>query len=280
MYPINRLRWAAIALFVLLSVGLLAHAQSHKQTKASRAYLGILMAPAGEEGKGVLVREVTPDSPAAKACLKKGDRVVKVNVGEVRDIKNFSRDIASHKPGDKLRIGILRDGKEQTLTVTLGERTAWEVPAFPEFRDQARPAFFGVQAEPMTPELKKKLNADVDAGAVVTEVMPSSPAAKAGLKQDDVITAINGKPVKSPEELHAAIEKAGAGKSVKLRVVHGKEERLVKATLQDGSFSFFQLPGEDRFPNMEPMISQNRRIRELERRVNELEKRLLQLEKK
>jgi predicted metalloprotease with PDZ domain len=147
-------------------------------------------------------------------------------------------------------------------------------------RNRNPASVLGVQVQPLTPELKKQLNADVEAGAVVTEVMPNSPAARAGLKRDDVITAVDGKPVKTPEELHAAVEKAGAGKSVKLQVVHGREQRSVKAALRDGSFSHFQLPGEDRFPDMESLFSQGRRLRELERRIDELEKRIRRLEKK
>ena len=112
--------------------------------------------------------------------------------------------------------------------------------------------------------------------------MPNSPAARAGLKRDDVITAVDERPVKAPADLSDAVQKAGPGKEVALRVVRGKEKLTIKATLREGAFGYFLTPGEGRFPtvDVESIFDQGRRIRELEHRVAELEKRLRALEKK
>jgi S1-C subfamily serine protease len=271
-----------MAVLVLLTVGLVAQAQPGGAPEAPRGYLGILVGPAEEGGTGVMVREVTAGSPAAKAGLKSGDRVVKLGDEDVTDVERFLRAVAAKKPGDKLTLGVLRDGKEQKLTVTLGERAGREGPAFPELPGLRRPAFLGVQTQALTAELKERLNANTDAGAVITEVVPNSPADRAGLKRDDVITAVDDRPVKTPADLRDAVQKAGPGKEVTLQVVRGKEKRAVKATLREGAFGFFLTPGEDQFPtvDVESMFDQGRRIRELERRVEELEKRLRALEKK
>lgn len=275
-------RTRSIAMLLLLTFGLAAWAQPGSAPESPRAYLGILMGPAEEGSAGIVVREVTPDGPAAKAGLKSGDRVVKLGDEDVTNVEKFLTAVAARKPGDKLALGILRDGKAQQLTVTLGERPAREVPAFPDLPGLRRPAFLGVQTQALTSELKERLKVESATGAVVTEVVPDSPAAKAGLKRDDVITAVDDRPVKTPADLRDSIQKAGAGKEVALRVLRGKEQLSVKATLREGTFGFFLTPGEDRFPtvDVESMFDQARRIRELERRIEELETRLRALEKK
>src|SRR5262249_18568492 len=152
-------------------------------------YLGVIVGPAEEGGNGILVLDVTPDSPAAQSGLKKGDKIVKLDDKEVPNVEQFLRAVAGKKPGDKINLGILRDGKEQNLGVTLGERPAPEAPTFPGMPGSRRPAFLGVQTQPLTPEIKRRLNIEAEAGVVVTEVVPRSPAAQTGLKRDDVITA-------------------------------------------------------------------------------------------
>jgi len=278
----NRLRAGLIAVLLLLTVGVLAWTQPRPADATPRGFLGVLVGPAEEGGTGVVVREVTPASPAAKAGLKKGDRIVKLGDQEVSDVEKFLRTVASKKPGDKLTLVVRRDGKEQSLTATLAEPTGRVAPGFPDLRGLRRPAFLGVQTQALTPELKERLKVDTDTGIVVTEVVPNSPAAKAGLKRDDVITAVDGRPVKDATDLRDAVQKAGPGKVVALQVVRGKEKFSVKALLREGAFGFFLTPGEDRFPtvDVESMLDQGRRIRELERRIEELEKRLSALEKK
>jgi S1-C subfamily serine protease len=271
-----------IALLTILTAGSVVQAQPGDDPATPRGFLGVLVGPAEGGEKGILLREVTPDGPAAKSGLKKGDRVVKLDDQEVRDPGMFLRAVAAKKPGDKLRLEFLREGKEQSLTVSLGERPARETPTFPDLPGPRRPAFLGVQTQALTPELKKRLDIEAEAGSVVTEVVPNSPADKAGLKRDDVITAVDDRSVKAPPDLRDALQKAGPGKDVTLKVVRGKEKLSLKATLREGAFGFFLTPGEDRFPtvDVESMFDHGRRIRELERRIEELEKQLRELQKK
>jgi serine protease Do len=271
-------RSGAIALSVLLTFGFAARAQPAAAPEAARGFLGVLLVPSEDGKAGIVVREVTPDTPAAKAGLKPGDRIVKLDKDDVSDVRAFLRTIASKKPGDKLTLGIVRDGKDQNLAVTVGERPTRTIPPNP---DRRRSAVLGVEARPMSPELKDRLKVDTDAGVVVTEVIPDSPAAKAGFKRDDVITAVDGKLVKTSTDLRDAVLKAGAGKEIALQVLRGKEKLTLKAKLQEGRPGFVVLPGDDRSPplNLDP-IQQARRIRELERRVEELEKQVRDLEKK
>src|SRR6476469_4586141 len=114
-------------------------------------FLGVMVGP-GDDGKAVMIRDVAPGSPAATAGVKAGDRIVKVGKDEARDVDAFMKAVATHKAGDKLPLTVERDGKEQTLTATLGERPAAvarpEAPAplVPPVSQGGRaPAFLGVQ---------------------------------------------------------------------------------------------------------------------------------------
>src|SRR5262245_15083046 len=111
---------------------------------ASRPYLGMAadaVAP-GAAPNGITVHSVTPESPAAKAGLKGSDRIVMADGKEVKTFEDFKKTLASHKPGDNVEIKVMRDGKEQTITVTLGEAPASNDKAQPSVQ-QSGP-FLGV----------------------------------------------------------------------------------------------------------------------------------------
>ena len=171
--------------------------------------------------------EVTRDSPAAKAGLKPGDVIVKINNQEIREAERFKDVLAQKKVGDKVTLRVLRDGKEQELTATLNE-----FPRRPEEREPGRPPLLGVHAEILTPELKSRLNIEAESGMVVMDVRRDSAADRAGLKRNDVITAVNGAAVKNAMDLREAFRKAGTGKEVTLQILRGKEKMSLKATLR------------------------------------------------
>jgi S1-C subfamily serine protease len=282
--------------FVFALVGLIACAGFlHAQERPSRpkASLGVMvgpMAPPGEQG-GVAVLQVAPDSPAAKAGMKPGDVIVKAGDKSIKDFDDLLNTLAQHKAGDKLPLEVRRDGKEQKLTVTLGQRPAGQNPPREGQPPQRTAAFLGVQSQPVTPELKSRLNLGADQGVLVTEVVPNSPAAKAGLKTEDVITAVNGKAVNDPRQLREAVRQAGVGKEVTLKVVRGQKTQELKAKLEEapGGISFPSFPPGFRppegFPNpggQPPFVSGDaqKKIQQLEKQVQDLEKRVRELEKK
>jgi S1-C subfamily serine protease len=274
-----------VLLVLLVTTGWAREVQTGRPTNA---FLGVLVGPAERNEPGVLVREVTPDSPAAKGGLKNGDRVIKFEGQDVQNVEHFLQTIAAHKSGDKVTLQVVRGGQEQNIPVTLGERPATQelqpsgMPQWPGLAGGRRPAFLGVQTQPLTPELKQRLHVQSDAGVVVTEVVSNSPAGRAGFRPDDVITALDGAAIHDPGQLREAIQHAGPGKEVTLQVARGNENLTLKAQLGEASFGQYLLPGNEQFPSVDvgSMIDQGRRIRELERRVEELERRVRELEKK
>jgi S1-C subfamily serine protease len=247
-----------------------------QDTARSRVYLGITVEPRddGADPAGVRVQSVTPDSPAAKAGLKAGDVIEKVGDQAVRDFDGLLAQLAKHKPGEQLTFQVKRGDAEQQLTVTLAERQA---RAEPRPRERTG-GFLGVQTRAD----------DAGTGALIGDVMPDSPAAKAGLKAGDVIVSVDGKAVSGPEELRAAVQRAGAGKEVKVTVRRGDEQREFTARLDEApvdGLAFpplpFPPPGGTGIRAIVPgVLEAAEKVRELERRVKDLEKRLSELERK
>ena len=184
---------------------------------------------------------------------------------------------------------ILRQGKKTSLSATLSERPRQPAPAAPDSsRDRAAP-YLGVLTLNLTPELKAKLGVPVDAGAVVAEVLPGSGAAVAGVKENDVITAVGGQAVANPAELREVIQKASVGSTLNLTVQRGQEKKefaaILKSTPVDGisviPLPFAPPPGGLGLRTVAPAILEAvEKVTELERRIQELEKRLKEVEKR
>lgn len=279
-------------LFTTALMGLLVSGwslQAQPPEKAPKVSLGIMVEQTAPDVQhpGVVVRETNTEGPAAKAGVQAGDIIMKAGDKKIKDVEDLFNALANHKPGDKFPLQVFRAGKEKDLTVTLGKRTTAAVPPRPEGTPGVKPrAFLGVQSQPVTADLKNRLGLATDKGALITEVVADTPAAKAGLKTDDVITAVNGKTVNDPAQLSQAIRHAGVGKDVTLKVMRGQETKELKATLDEAPSDVTVLPGTGaqgfpgigRLPFGSP--EDHSRIEKLEHQVQDLQKRIRELEQK
>lgn len=91
--------------------------------------------------------------------------------------------------------------------------------------------YLGVYTQPLTPDLQKAF--DVSSGVLIADIMPDSPAAKAGLRRGDVVLKFNGKKIESPEDLQDAVNQTHVGASVPLLVMRGKESLTLTATIEE-----------------------------------------------
>jgi len=242
-----------------------------------RVFLGVAVEPGTEDTKhaGVPVRSVLPDSPAAKAGIKEGDLISKVAGTEVKDFDSLLAVLRKHRPGEQLSFHVMRDGQEKDLNVTLGQLPARR--AGEGGLNERSGAFLGVQTQPLTAQLKERLNVTADKGVVITEVLPDTPAAKAGLKRDDVIIGLAGKTITNPQELRDAVHAAGVGKDVSVTVLRGQEKKDIHVRLEESPVD--GLSFGPTFPgNGVPGLFAPGRSSQLERRVEELEKRVRELE--
>jgi len=245
-----RKRWLSkltLALVPCLSLSLLTPAWAETPAPTAKPFLGIGVegTPKDVKQAGAIVREVAAGSPAAKAGLKQGDLIYKVGTVEVKDPITLVDKIAGHKPGEKLTLHLLREGKDLSLEVTLTERPAVKAPAVRAAPAAKSGAYLGVWSQELTPALKNHLGLTVEKGALVMEVMPASPATRAGLKADDVITGVDDQSIANPAELRDAVQKMDAGKEVTLKVMRGKEMKEIKVKLEAAPLGFGGRPGLD-----------------------------------
>ena len=166
-----------------------------------------------KEARGVIVGSVQEGGAAEKAGMKQGDVIVSFNGSVVNDANELRNLVAATQPGTDATVTVLRDGREQQLKVTLGEFSANASGGSEEGGEggeQGEGGKLGVEVAPLTPELESRLRVpEGHQGIVVMNVDPSGPAADAGLQQGDLIEQANRQPVKSIEDLRAAIQAAG-----------------------------------------------------------------------
>jgi serine protease Do len=197
----------------------------------TRGYLGIQMqeltADLAEsfgvpKNGGTIVARVEPGQPAEKAGLRQGDVIVRVNNQDVTPDQTLSYIVANVAPGARIPIELIRDGKRQTVTVTVGTRPAEEELAQqfdlddndsgPQDGETTAAASLGVAVTPLTPQIARQIGADANAqGVVVVQVDASSDAAGKGLTRGDLITTANRIPVRTAADLARIVGQAKSG---------------------------------------------------------------------
>jgi serine protease Do len=191
-----------------------------KHGKVTRGWLGIsiqTLTPAmakafGQTGqvRGALVTDVTPDSPAARSGLQRGDIVLEMNGEPVTDSRALSLKIATLAPGTTVRLKVSRDGRDRDISVTLGELPSKKSRTEETGGGAGAGPRFGISVEPLTPQLARQLGLSPQTtGVVIDDIQPGSAAEEAGLHRGDVIQSVNHKPVKSVDELQSALRQAG-----------------------------------------------------------------------
>jgi serine protease Do len=210
-------------------------AQLRDHGAVTRGWIGVQIQPVTADiadslgmksSRGALVAEPQPGSPAEKAGIKAGDVIVSVNGEAVEDARTLARRISALAPGTSVKLGVLRNSREDSLTLTLGE-----LP-------QERAARANVEQQDNqgtdVPRLGLSLAPAKNGGegVVVTSVDPNG-AAGDRFKSGDVILDINGKLVSSPAEVRKAVADAHAGgkRTVLMRVKSGQATRFVAVPL-------------------------------------------------
>ena len=174
---------------------------------------------------GALVSEVTPKSPAEKAGIKTGDVITAVNGKKVSDARELRLMIGSMVPGTNVQLEVNREGQNKTFNVELAEMPAGvaEEGAEASPEESAQPekttVFGGVAVADITDDVRNALNLSRDIkGAVIAEIDAESPAAKAGLREGDVIQEVNKQPVKNAKDLVAISKRLKPNEKILIRV--------------------------------------------------------------
>jgi serine protease Do len=178
----------------------------------ARGYLGVMIQDLSDDlvksfdlddTNGVLIAEVTEDSPAEKAGIRRGDVVVEFAGKKVQNVGQFRNMVALTPPNSKVRVTINRDGNKRVLTLRLGEQDE-KMTARATQTDIMKQLGFTVQN--LTKELAKQFGYENLGGVLVSEVAPGSPAQFAGIRPGTLILEVNRQPVKTTEELLKALD--------------------------------------------------------------------------
>jgi serine protease Do len=186
-----------------------------------------------EDSSGALISSVVPDSAADKAGLKVGDVVVRYNGKAIESSRDLRNRVAASAPGSKVKITVLRDGKEISMTATVGQQTGQGPAAAGDTEETpAQAAKLGISVQNLTPELAQKLGVGDKAGVVVADVEQGSPASEVGLQEGDLITEVNRRKVASVTEFQKALDQARKDGSVMLLVKTKAGTRFVVLQLK------------------------------------------------
>ena len=171
------------------------------------------------DATGAIVSQVTPDSPASQAGLKRGDVLRELNGTKIKNGGALQLVVSQTAPGSDIKLGILRDGKPDTLTVKVGEFKGEKQVAQNDENSSQKRGKLGVSVGDLNDDLREqiKLPSQVK-GAAVQSVRPGSPADDAGLAPGDVIEEVNRKPVQNAQDFAESVRGVPAGKDVLLLV--------------------------------------------------------------
>jgi serine protease Do len=201
--------------------------------KVSRGWLGVMIQPVTEEvaanleldsQEGALVADLDPSGPAAKAGVKRYDVIVEFDGKPVREMDELPKLVAAAPVGKKAQLTVVRKGAEQRLAVQLGELES-EPTLASAAEPESKPGAYGLQVQPVTPEIAEQLQLKSTDGVLVSGVQAGSPAEEAGLRRGDVILEVNQQPVADVAGFREAL--SGSKKGALLLVSRGGSEIIV-----------------------------------------------------
>ena len=209
-----------------------------KNGKVTRGYLGIMIQQITpdlaksfniEPGQGIIVSQVSENSPAKKAGLTPGDVIISFRGKPVKKVGRFRNLVALIPPGSREQLVILRDGKQKKLNITIGK--LFEENKLAALEPSQSTEEIGLSVQTLTPQLAKQFNVKSGEGVVVTAVRSGSIAAMGGIESGMVILQVNHKPVKSAAEFKRAVKKSSKEKRVLLLTRKGNIQQFIVLNL-------------------------------------------------
>jgi serine protease Do len=212
----------------------------------SRGMLGVMVQPVDDDmvkafkldnAVGAAVAAVTPGSGAEKAGVQPGDIILAYNGHVLQQAPDLPPLVGMTKPGTTVPLEILRDGKKQTLKVTISEaerdKNAVGSSAGGPSSARSGSAALGLTVQPLDNDTRKQLGLKSGQGVVIGEIT-GPVAAQAGLRAGDVILMVNQKRIGTVAEFHDATKDVKPGSTALLLVRRGEQSNFVGLTVPDG----------------------------------------------
>ena len=195
--------------------------------KITHGYIGVQIADVTPDNakffhltkaEGALVSDVTPDSPGSKAGLKTGDVITELDGKSITDAGQLQMLVGQRRPGDTIRLAVMRDDKPASVEVKLGDlngTNGTEVAGAAEHKGR-----WGLSLGDLDQNARQELQQQGASqganlhGAIVNDVAPGSPADNAGISRGDVIMEVDRKPMHSAADVAAALANVEKGKDV------------------------------------------------------------------
>jgi serine protease Do len=199
----------------------------------SRGYLGVVIQDLTQDlaasfgladTDGILVAEVSEDSPAKKAGLRVGDVILELDGKKVRNVGAFRNEIALAGPGRTVALNVIRGGEHLNMRVTLGSLGDAHIAGSGVRQSTER---LGFEVKDLNPDIARQFGLEGDSGVVVAKVVPGSPAHMAGLAPGVLISEVNRSRVRNIREYDEAIDKAMDSGTVLLLVKQQGHSRFI-----------------------------------------------------
>jgi serine protease Do len=215
--------------------------------KITRGRIGVGIGPVPAEAvdefglkdrNGAVVLNLVPGSAAAKAGIEPGDVVIAYNGKSIRNRDELVAMVTATKPGTTVPVRVVRDRQERTVNVTVEEldlEAETNVSRAPGGGDNGGPqettTGFGITLGNITPDVAQRLRLNRNTqGAVVMDVEPGSPAARAGLAEGDVIVRVGRENIENAAEASRELGRVPSGGTAFMRVLRNGQETFVAVT--------------------------------------------------
>jgi serine protease Do len=190
--------------------------QLRAQGSVTRGWLGVTVQPVTPEladalglpsTQGALVSQVAPDGPAAKAGIESGDVIVRFEGEEIRRMRELPWAVSRQPVGERVDVEVIRHGERKTVEVAIGKLEQPKTLA--RGGSESGAGAFGMDVGDPTPALRQQLGLGPKTGAIVADLDPDGPAARAGVQPGDAILEVDRKPVADADDARAKLERAG-----------------------------------------------------------------------
>jgi serine protease Do len=177
-----------------------------------------------EDDKGALVSKVIPDGPADKAGIEQRDVIREFDGQAIEDFDDLPRVVATTPIDKKVKVVVVRDGKQKTLKPVIGALDEPQIRKTSATPEEGTPAF-GMRVQDLTSDLADQLGIEDATGVVVSAVDPTGPARRAGIRRGDVIVEVDQQDVQDTDDLQERL--AAADESALLLIRRGESQLYV-----------------------------------------------------